>query len=356
METGFLDSADLENSVDQVGLDIWESATDLLCNYISANSHLVEGRQVIELGAGIGLVSVLAAKLGAKSVICTDYDPVVLKIAFRNSELNDVKDSCVFEKFDWDSATLPFSLSREGSPILLLGSDLMYSTACATKLRKAVQLLLLKQPSAVMLLSHEIRHSVTWGRDCDGQKIPVVETSDSVLESFLAGCKPVPFLSGQVVSYKEHDVPADRLDSYDDANEKVAVGSSERPLYACVLRRTSKDQEKDVPEHDRDVDSHEMCSAAEVEEMTLQLMRKAMTDGTLRPDDADDQRDSDTLIRQPPVPAAVDECVRIDTSRSGEAILMAFSLESHQLTRLRDSSVPTCQTPVGTVPDQLRQR
>jgi hypothetical protein len=341
----FSDSVALQNSVDQVGLDIWESATDLICRYILANAHLVRDRQVIELGAGVGVVSMLAAKLGARTVVCTDYDPVVLSLASHNSELNQVKHRCVFEQYDWDSTELPFSLSGDGSSTLLLGSDLMYSTACATKLRKAIELVLSKQPSAIMLLSHEIRHSVTWGLDSDGRKEPVVESFDSVLESFLACCKPIP-VQLTMRDFRDESSGARRKSSGADlcGPSDLTHGTLEHTgvtLYGCVLPCSNKGLNSDLANAEAE-DSREMCSAAEVEEMTLQLMRKAMIDGVLRPEESEVnlKPSPPPLLDKPSPSATAKNCVHVDTSRSGEAILMAFSFESSRLVELRDAFVP----------------
>ena len=35
-----------------------------MCNYLSKNAHLIKGKNVLELGAGTGLVGIMAHKLG----------------------------------------------------------------------------------------------------------------------------------------------------------------------------------------------------------------------------------------------------------------------------------------------------
>lgn len=44
-----------------------------LANHLEANPTLVQGKSVIELGAGAGLPSLIASKLDARIVTCTDY-------------------------------------------------------------------------------------------------------------------------------------------------------------------------------------------------------------------------------------------------------------------------------------------
>lgn len=49
---------------------------------------------VIDVGTGSGILGLAAAKLGAKSVIMTDIDPVAVKAANRNAKLNKVDGVC----------------------------------------------------------------------------------------------------------------------------------------------------------------------------------------------------------------------------------------------------------------------
>ncbi len=50
----------------------------MFCDYLTANPDLVRGKNVLELGAGGGLPSVLCALEGAKKVVVTDYPDEVL--------------------------------------------------------------------------------------------------------------------------------------------------------------------------------------------------------------------------------------------------------------------------------------
>jgi hypothetical protein len=66
---------------DTVGWDIWEGATELLCEHVAENPLLVQGKRVLEIGAGVGVVGLIAAKCGARSVVISDYDQGALCIA-----------------------------------------------------------------------------------------------------------------------------------------------------------------------------------------------------------------------------------------------------------------------------------
>ena len=55
-------------------------ATNMTCGsrYLEDNRDILEGRSVIELGAGPGLVSMVCATLGARTVTATDGFPHIV--------------------------------------------------------------------------------------------------------------------------------------------------------------------------------------------------------------------------------------------------------------------------------------
>lgn len=71
---------------DLLGLDIWPGAL-ALCNYLAMHPSLVGCRRVLELGAGMGLPALLAAKLGCSSALLTDYEPLVRRALGGGCEL-----------------------------------------------------------------------------------------------------------------------------------------------------------------------------------------------------------------------------------------------------------------------------
>lgn len=54
--------------------------------------HLLPGSDVIDVGTGSGILAIVAAKLGARSVLALDIDTLAVEIAEQNAELNGVKD------------------------------------------------------------------------------------------------------------------------------------------------------------------------------------------------------------------------------------------------------------------------
>lgn len=82
------------------GCKVWPVAGDL-CNVL-ASCGLVDpkGKVAIELGAGVGLLGIMFAKLGARRVICTDID-AAMPLLIENVEINGVTDVVKCETLNW---------------------------------------------------------------------------------------------------------------------------------------------------------------------------------------------------------------------------------------------------------------
>ena len=70
-----------------------EHETTAMCVKL-IEKYLKPSNTVIDVGTGSGILGLAAAKLGAKSVIMTDIDPVAVEAANRNAKLNKVDDVC----------------------------------------------------------------------------------------------------------------------------------------------------------------------------------------------------------------------------------------------------------------------
>lgn len=98
--------------------ELWPSAI-VLAERISEIE--LDGRRVLELGCGLGLPSLVAARAGA-DVIATDWYREALDFAKRNARTADVKVAVAL--LDWFS---PAGKAVEGAPYdLVIGADLLY--------------------------------------------------------------------------------------------------------------------------------------------------------------------------------------------------------------------------------------
>lgn len=113
-------------------------AGQALARYVLDRPELVRGKRVVDFGAGSAVAGIAAAKAGASHVIAIDIDPIALRIARCNAELNavglDVSESV---PNDWD---------------VLLASDVLYETGNEHWIEQAAQ------RGREVLLSDPLRH------------------------------------------------------------------------------------------------------------------------------------------------------------------------------------------------------
>jgi predicted nicotinamide N-methyase len=107
-------------------VSVWNSGillTRLLDKMSQNNPSILKDKNVFELGCGVALASIAAAKLGAASVYATDNNPEVLSLAQRNIERNNASNA--------KTALLQWGLldafDFERSADIIIGSDLTYN-------------------------------------------------------------------------------------------------------------------------------------------------------------------------------------------------------------------------------------
>ncbi|WP_434560688.1 class I SAM-dependent methyltransferase [Pseudomonas sp. Z4-20] len=61
-----------------------------MARYLAEHPQWVEGKRVLDFGAGSGVAGIAAAKAGAMQVVACDLDPLALAAAKANALLNDV--------------------------------------------------------------------------------------------------------------------------------------------------------------------------------------------------------------------------------------------------------------------------
>lgn len=62
-----------------------------LARFLADNPHWVEGKRVLDFGAGSGVAAIAAARAGALKVVACDLDPLALGACRANAQLNDVQ-------------------------------------------------------------------------------------------------------------------------------------------------------------------------------------------------------------------------------------------------------------------------
>jgi len=108
------------------GIVLWPAAIALAHEVAS---RPLEGKRVLELGAGTGLPGIIAASLGAR-VVQTDRQEVVLHVCKKNAERNDVAAQIEHRIADWTDWT---DTERYD---FILGSDVLYAESLHPHLRR----------------------------------------------------------------------------------------------------------------------------------------------------------------------------------------------------------------------------
>ncbi|XP_044523430.1 protein N-lysine methyltransferase METTL21A [Gracilinanus agilis] len=96
----------------------------VLCTYLEMGTLNLQGRSVVELGAGTGLVGIVAALLGAHVTI-TDRK-IALEFLQSNVQANlphDIRPNVVVKELTWGQNLESFS---PGEFDLILGADIIY--------------------------------------------------------------------------------------------------------------------------------------------------------------------------------------------------------------------------------------
>uniref|UniRef100_A0A4W2FKQ0 Methyltransferase-like protein 22 n=1 Tax=Bos indicus x Bos taurus TaxID=30522 RepID=A0A4W2FKQ0_BOBOX len=163
--------------LEDVGKQVWRGAL-LLADYILFQRDLFQGRTVLELGAGTGLASIIAATV-AQTVYCTDVGADLLAMCQRNIALNShllASGGGVIKvkELDWlrdDLCTdpeVPFSWSEEdichlyGHTTILLAAEVFYDDDLTDAVFKTLSRLAHKLKNAcTAILSVEKRLNFT---------------------------------------------------------------------------------------------------------------------------------------------------------------------------------------------------
>ena len=117
---------ELGKTLDSTGLTVWR-ASENLCNWMVENRDYFEGKTVCELGAGLGLVSILLAKLNVteEPIICTDGDDISINLLEDNIERNDCEAKVIAQKLFWGEGHEAF-IEEHPNIDVILAADVVY--------------------------------------------------------------------------------------------------------------------------------------------------------------------------------------------------------------------------------------
>lgn len=157
--------ADEAQMLSSTGLTLWRAAP-ILCSYLITHSEsLVKGKQILELGAGMGLAGVVAGVLGASGVFLTDGDSESLSNMRaniqRNSSLVPSSTNIQCLQLKWGSRIGEFKAkcnlpTPAGLFDLVMGSDIIYVETILEPLFQTVDALL--SPSGSFVLAYARRN------------------------------------------------------------------------------------------------------------------------------------------------------------------------------------------------------
>jgi predicted nicotinamide N-methyase len=121
------------------GVLLWESA--LVLGDVLAERGLVEGGDVLELGAGSGVAGIVAAALGAR-VVQTDHSLEALALCRRNAAANGM--SVVLRSGDWTNWV-------DGARYdIVIGADILYEPALYDDVLRVLQTVVRRDGVAIL--------------------------------------------------------------------------------------------------------------------------------------------------------------------------------------------------------------
>jgi len=103
------------------GAAVYDAAF-VLSHWLSENPTKIRGKRVLELGSGVGLVSIVAAKFGASHVVATDGDDKSVDLTRENVEANACAHLVHLRKLLWGKEQENENL---GTFDVILGSDIV---------------------------------------------------------------------------------------------------------------------------------------------------------------------------------------------------------------------------------------
>ncbi|KAK3810490.1 MAG: S-adenosyl-L-methionine-dependent methyltransferase, partial [Linnemannia elongata] len=168
-------------SAGTTGLRTWE-ASFWLAEHLIAHPELLAGKNVVDVGCGVGFLGIACAFLGAKKVVLTDGNHDVLAMAQQNIGYNKIPCSTTASLLDWESFTDEQIAALEAQVLIL--SDLTYDPTNIVPLVSVLKALLVQGVDAYM--SSAIRNPQTFvdfftriREECVGVQIDEIPLKDT---------------------------------------------------------------------------------------------------------------------------------------------------------------------------------
>ncbi|KAL8566128.1 hypothetical protein ACOMHN_005104 [Nucella lapillus] len=130
---------------------VWDSAV-VLCEYLSRHPEIVQGKHVLELGSGTGLVGMVAALAGGEVTLTERAEPLEHLQAAVSANLDAARHHFHVTELDWthDHSRRPSNFD------VILGADIIYIEDTFPDLLRT--LLHFMGPGTRVLLSCKIRY------------------------------------------------------------------------------------------------------------------------------------------------------------------------------------------------------
>lgn len=146
------------------GATVWPAAIALV-KYLERNPSLLQGKKVVDLGSGTGITSVASAILGASTVICTDGEDNVVKLArsnvqhvqeeWKSEEVRSVSfGNLSVQRYWWGDDSMK---DHQDCEVILVADCLLPKLYPIAPLVGAIDELL-GSPTSVAILSYEHRY------------------------------------------------------------------------------------------------------------------------------------------------------------------------------------------------------
>ncbi|KAK4704815.1 protein-lysine N-methyltransferase EEF2KMT, partial [Phenoliferia sp. Uapishka_3] len=175
------------------GLRVWHACIALANHLLARPSFVTSATSILELGAGVGLLSLVMGRLNQSTarIVATDVDSNVLERLTQNITLNGLETNITVSKLDWDwnlteggrqelekwEKTNHEETFRGVPPQLIIGADIVYDPSLTAQLAATLAFFLRDSASTPCdsatidrakggvteaLIAATIRHESTW--------------------------------------------------------------------------------------------------------------------------------------------------------------------------------------------------